>query len=78
MAASHPAESGMNDQAGDEYSAAVGSVMDARKKYESTCEAQGADSWAAQQAHDYLEREIDHRNEMRRRHDEAAYRKVER
>ena len=60
------------DQLGDEYGAAIGSVMDARKRYEAVCAAQGSDSWAAQQAHDYLLREMEHRNRMREKHDAAA------
>ena len=62
----------MSDELSDEYGAAIGSVMDARKRYEVTCAAQGSDSWAAQQAQDYLRREIEHRNEMRDRHDATA------
>lgn len=57
----------------DEYGAAIGSVFEARSRYETVCVSQGADSWAAQQALEYLEREIAHRNELRRRHDEVAY-----
>lgn len=62
----------MDQQVSTEYNAAVGSVMDARKRYETACTAQGAESWAAQQAREYLDREIEHRNEMRRRYDAAV------
>lgn len=62
----------MNNPMGDEYVAATGSVMAARKQYDDACTAQGAESWAAQQAHDYLQREIDHRNVMRERYDAAG------
>ncbi len=62
----------MNNQASDEYGAAIGTVMAARKQYESACAVQGSDSWAAQQAHDYLLREVEHRNEMRKCYDAAA------
>lgn len=62
-------ETTMNDELSDEYGAAIGSVMDARKQYETVCTAQGSDSWAAHQAHEYLLREVQHRDEMRARHD---------
>lgn len=62
----------MNDQLSNEYGAAIGSVFDARKRYDAACEAQGSDSWAAQQAHEYLEREIDHRNQLREQYDAAS------
>ncbi len=71
-------ECALNDEVSEEYSAAIGSVMDARKRYEEACSTQGADSWAAQQAHDYLTREIDHRNEMRARYDATADERTER
>jgi hypothetical protein len=57
---------------GDEYRASVGSVMDARKQYDEACRTQGRDSWPAQQAQTYLNREIEHRNEMRARYDAAS------
>ena len=63
----------MTHEPSDEYGAAIGSVFAARSRYEALCAAQGAESWAAKQAHDYLEREIAHRNKLRRQHDEAAY-----
>lgn len=67
-------ESGVfvNDALSDEYGAAIGSVMHARKQYETACATHGSDSWTAQQAHDHLQREVEHRNEMRERHDAAA------
>lgn len=66
----------MNDQLSDEYGAAIGSVMAARKRYEAACAAHGPASWAAQQAHEYLVREVDHRNKMRQQHDAAVREKV--
>lgn len=62
----------MTNPVRDEYGEAIGSVMAARKAYETVCAAQGKDSWAAQQALEYLSREIAHRNEVRQRHDEAV------
>jgi hypothetical protein len=62
----------MNNELSDAYGAAIGSVFEARKQYETACADQGSDSWAAQQAHEYLAREIEHRNQMRVRHDAAA------
>ena len=62
----------MNEDLYREYGAAIGAVMDARKQYEVTCAAQGSQSWAAEQAHDYLEREIGHRDQMRERYDAAS------
>lgn len=61
----------MSDRTGDEYNDSVGSVMRARKSYEAACAVQGADSWAAEQAKEYLDRQVAHRDEMRLRHDEA-------
>lgn len=61
----------MTETVDDEYGAAIGSVMQARRQYEAACAAQGADSWAARQAHEYLTREIEHRDAMRARHDAA-------
>lgn len=58
-----------DDALSDEYRASVGSVMQARKRYEEVCEAQGPDSWSAQQAQEYLGREIEHRNQMREQYD---------
>lgn len=61
----------MTDTGDDEYGAAIGSVMQARRQYETACSSQGVDSWAARQASEYLTREIKHRDEMRARHDAA-------
>jgi hypothetical protein len=61
----------VTDTSNDEYGAAIGSVMEARRRYEVACRTQGEDSWAARQAGDYLAREIAHRDEMRARHDAA-------
>ena len=61
----------MNDPNYDEYNASVGAVMQARKEYEVACAADGADSQGAEQAKAYLDRQVEHRNEMRRRHDKA-------
>lgn len=65
----------MSDRHGDEYNDSVGSVMQARKQYEAACANQGTDSWAAEQAKEYLDRQIVHRDEMRIRHDEAGSRR---
>jgi hypothetical protein len=61
----------MTDTTDDEYGASIGSVMQARRKYEAACTSQGEDSWAARQAQEYLSREIEHRDAMRARHDAA-------
>ena len=61
----------MTESSDDEYGAAIGSVMEARRRYKMACEAQGEDSLAAHQASEYLAREIKHRDEMRARHDAA-------
>jgi hypothetical protein len=55
-----------------EYNAAIGSLMAARQQYLDTCEKYGAESWPAEQAHEYLTREIEHRDEVRKRYDAAA------
>lgn len=62
----------MSDQLYEEYSAAIGSVMAARKQYADACENQGTGSWAAEQAQDYLTREVDHRDQIRVRYDSAS------
>jgi hypothetical protein len=62
----------MSDELYTEYSAAIGSLMVARKQYADACEDQGVESWAAEQAHDYLTREIEHRDQVRERYDAAA------
>jgi hypothetical protein len=56
-----------------EYNAAIGALMVARKRYADACEHQGADSWAAEQAQEYLTREMKHRDEVRERYDAAAH-----
>ncbi|HLJ66365.1 MAG TPA: hypothetical protein VKX16_03275 [Chloroflexota bacterium] len=55
-----------------EYNAAIGALMAARKLYADACEHQGAESWAAEQAQEYLSRQIEHRDEVRGRYDAAA------
>src|SRR5579875_543758 len=55
-----------------EYNAAIGSVNNARQQYERACANHGADSWAAEQAQSYLDREIAHRDEVRARYDAAS------
>ena len=55
-----------------EYNAAIGSLMAARKQYADACENQGAESWAAEQAQEYLSREIQHRDRVRERYDATA------
>lgn len=61
----------VTDTAIDEYGAAIGSVMEARRRYEVACRTYGEGSLAAQQAAEFLAREIKHRDEMRVRHDAA-------
>jgi hypothetical protein len=61
----------VTNTADDEYGAAIGSVMEARRRYDAACRSQGEDSWAARQASEYLAREIEHRDKMRARHDAA-------
>lgn len=55
----------------DEYNASVGAVMQARKEYDAACADFGADSWRAEQAKEYLDRQVEHRNEMRVIHDQS-------
>ena len=55
-----------------EYNAAIGSLMMARKQYVDACENQGSESWAAEQAQEYLNREVEHRDRVRERYDAAA------
>lgn len=62
----------MSDALYEKYNAAIGSVMAARKRYVDACEGQGAESWAAQQAQEYLTREVAHRDEVREQYDAAA------
>jgi hypothetical protein len=62
----------MSEELYTEYSAAIGALMVARKQYADACDDQGAESWAAEQAQDYLTREIEHRDQVRERYDAAA------
>lgn len=61
----------MSNEMIDEYGASVGSVMAARKEYETVCAAEGSDSDAARQAHNFLAQQVQHREAMRVRHDAA-------
>jgi hypothetical protein len=62
----------MTDELYAHYNAAIGSLMLARKHYADACEEQGPDSWAAEQAKDYLDREIAHRDQLREQYDAVA------
>lgn len=62
----------MSDQLYEEYNAVIGSVMAARKLYADACESQGAESRAAERAHEYLTREVERRDRVRERYDSAA------
>lgn len=62
----------MSDELYLEYNAAIGALMSARKQYADACDHQGADSWAAEQAQEYLTREVEHRDQVRERYDAAA------
>ena len=62
----------MSNELYAEYNAAIGSLMRARKQYADACENQGAESWAAEQAEEYLTREVEHRDRLRERYDAAA------
>ena len=62
----------MSDELYKVYSAAIGSVMAARKQYADACENQGAESWAAEQAQAYLTREVAYRDQVREQYDAAA------
>lgn len=55
-----------------EYNAAIGALMVARKGYADACESQGSESWAAEQAQEYLARQVEHRDQVRIRYDAAA------
>jgi len=61
----------MSDQLYAQYSSATGALMMARKRYGDICANQGAESWAAEQAQEYLIREIEHRDLVRELHDAA-------
>ena len=62
----------MSNELYAEYNAAIGSLMVARKQYADACETQGPESWAAEQAWEYLTREVEHRDQVRARYDAAA------
>ncbi|MGI8826463.1 MAG: hypothetical protein ACR2JC_12605 [Chloroflexota bacterium] len=62
----------MNKEMSDEYGESIGAVMDARKQYDDVCAVHGTESWAAEQAHDYLQRATVHRDDMRERYDGAS------
>ena len=62
----------MSDELYREYNAAIGALMVARQQYADACESQGAESWAAEQAQEYLTREVEHRDQVRERYDAAA------
>jgi hypothetical protein len=62
----------MSDELYAEYNAAIGALMAARHQYTDACESQGAESWAAEQAQEYVTREIEHRDQVRKRYDAAA------
>jgi hypothetical protein len=64
-----PGQDAANEQLSDAYREAVGSVMAARTAYDQICAAQGAESWPARQAKEYLTREINHRNQLREQYD---------
>ena len=55
-----------------EYNAAIGALIAARQQYAEACATQGVESWAAEQAQEYLTREIEHRDRVRLRYDAAA------
>lgn len=61
----------MTSPSSDDYGAAIGSVMEARRQYEAACRSQGEDSIAAREAEANLAREIEHRDQMRVQHDAA-------
>ncbi|GAC1471025.1 MAG: hypothetical protein PVSMB7_22400 [Chloroflexota bacterium] len=67
----------MDDEQNREYDASLGTMMDARKQYDDAIKAHGAESWPAEQAHDYLQRATVYRNEMRERYDAARDSHVE-
>jgi len=62
----------MTDEMYDRYNAAIGSLMLARKQYADACEEHGPDSWAAEQAKEYLAREIAHRDDVRTQYDASS------
>lgn len=54
-----------------EYGSAIRSLSDARLRYAEVCKDQGSESWAAEQAKGYLDREMQHRDKIRDRYDAA-------
>jgi hypothetical protein len=62
----------MRDGLYDEYNAAIGAVMGARKAYNDLCAAQGPASGAAEEAQQDLQRVISQRDEVRERYDAAS------
>ena len=62
----------MSDELYAESNAAIGAVMMARKQSADACENQGVESWAAEQAQEYLTREGAHRDRVRELYDAAA------
>jgi hypothetical protein len=62
----------MSDELYAEYNAAIGSVTIARRLYADACEHQGPESWAAEQAQEYLTREVEHRDRVRAQYDAAS------
>ncbi|HEX8917406.1 MAG TPA: hypothetical protein VF898_02795 [Chloroflexota bacterium] len=63
----------MSDDLNAEYRAAIRSMAAARKQYADACEYQGPESWAAEMAKDYLTREIQHRDQVQKRYDQATH-----
>ena len=66
----------MNEELYAEYNAAIGAVMLAQKQYTDACDDQGMESWAAERAREYLDREIEHRDRVREVYDAAARRRA--
>jgi phenylalanine-4-hydroxylase len=62
-----------DEQLSDEYRVSVGKVMAARKIYDDTVVASGAESGAALQAAEVLAGSIEQRNVMRERYDAHLY-----
>src|SRR5437868_661960 len=55
-------EKTMSNELYAEYNGAIEALMAARKLYADACQNQGAESWAAEQAQEYLTREVAHRD----------------
>lgn len=64
----------MSDELYLEYNAAIAALMVARKQYADACKDQGPESWAAEQAQEYMTREVAHRDQVRERYDAARNR----